>query len=236
MIFDICEKLPFVTTPGATEKDLATTAEMVEDSGRRCIAERLDARDLDGLKALANLALERFGRVDHLIVNHGAWTVSNNSWELDDDEWGNTIDHMLTGAWKVSKAFIPAILEGDVGGAIVITSSANATVPLPGSLPYGVAKAGVIQMMRVLARELGPREVRVNVVSPGGVATPMTMEGATASRLEEIHPTYQLDRNALPVGLLPPDAISETVAFLLSSEARYITGAVVPVDAGWTVF
>jgi NAD(P)-dependent dehydrogenase (short-subunit alcohol dehydrogenase family) len=234
--FDICEKLEHSLAPGATEADLAETASRVESYDRRCLAVKADARDLLALQGLADSATKAFGRVDCLVVNHGLWTVAENSWELEEAMWDETIDHMLTGAWKVCKAFIPAMLATGRGGAIVIISSVNGIVPLPGSIAYCVAKAGEIQMMRVLARELGKSNIRVNVVAPGGVATPMTQEGGTAEKALEYHPDYVFERSALPGGMLAPQSISDAVVWLLSDQAAFVTGAVIPVDAGWGTF
>src|SRR6201999_632654 len=99
--FDVCEPLSSVMTPGATEEDLAETMRLVEEQDQRCVTSKTDARDLAGLQALAARAMGEFGRVDILLVNHGLWHVSANSWDdLEEDAWQESIDVMLTGAWK----------------------------------------------------------------------------------------------------------------------------------------
>ncbi len=156
--FDILEQLETALTPGATEADMEETVRLVEEQDQRCLTAKVDARDLSGLQAFAGKAMGEFGRIDILLVNHGMWTVAKNSWELEEHAWQETIDVMLTGAWKVCKAFIPKILDGDRGGSIVITASANGVTPQPGAVAYCAAKAGEIHMMRVLAWELGPAQ------------------------------------------------------------------------------
>lgn len=232
--FDICEQLPSVMTPGATEEDLAETMRLVEEQDQRCLTSKTDARDLAGLQQLAGRAMSEFGQVDILLVNHGLWHVATNSWELEESDWQETIDVMLTGAWKVCKAFIPKILEGERGGAIVITSSANGVTPQPGAIAYCAAKAGEIHMMHVLAKELGPHRVRVNTVNPGGIQTPMLLEGGTVEKALELHPDYiGHNRNALPIEWQPPESISNAILYLVSDQGEYVTGTSLAVDAGW---
>lgn len=232
--FDICEKIGFPLTPGATEEDLQETVRLVEEQDQRMLAEKLDARDLGGLQKLADRTMEEFGRIDALCVNHGLWTVAVNSWELEEEVWQETIDHMLTGAWKVCKAFIPKMIESGNGGSVIITSSANGVNPQPGAIAYCAAKGGEIMMMKVLSKECGPHNIRVNTINPGGIATPMLLEGGTVERAAELHPDYITNnRNSLPVEWQPPESISNAVLFLASDESAYITGIQLPVDSGW---
>jgi len=232
--FDICERLQHPLTPGATEQQLNETMRLVEEQDRRCLIQKADARDLTAMTALADRTIDEFGHVDALVVNHGMWTVDKNSWALEEDTWNENIDVLLTGAWKVCKAFIPRIIDGGKGGSIVLTSSSNGVTPQPGAIAYCAAKAGVIMMMKVLAKELGPDAIRVNTVNPGGVATPMLLEGGTVERALELHPEYiGRNRMALPEEWLPPESIADAVLWLVSDEARYVTGTSVTVDAGW---
>lgn len=235
--FDICAPIEAITTPPASEADLAETARLVEAEGQRCLSAVADARDLPALEALADRAYSELGSIDVLCVNHGVWNVAANSWETDEDLWQAHIDVMLTGAWKVCKAFIPKILAGDRGGSIILTSSANGYTPQPGAVAYCVAKAGVINMTRVLAFELGEHNVRVNAVCPGGVASAMLLEGGTVERAAELNPRYIThNRNLLPIEWQPVESISGAVLWLASEESAYVTGIELPVDAGWTAY
>lgn len=237
VIFDLCEKLPTAMTPGATEAELRETAEIVESFDRRCLYAKADARDLSALQALADDAMTEFGRVDLLAVNHGMWSVAANSWELEEEAWQESVDVLLTGAWKVTKAFIPKIIEGGIGGSIVLTGSINGLKPQPSGVAYSASKAGVLHMMRVLAWELGEYNVRVNAVCPGGVDTQMVTGGGTLDRALELRGDYHNTvRNRLAIELMPPQAISDAVLWLLSDDARYVTGVELPVDAGWLIF
>jgi (+)-trans-carveol dehydrogenase len=235
--FDVCERLSTTMTPPASLDDLRETAELVEGQGRRCLTAQVDVRDLESLTALAADAMRMFGRIDLLAVNHGIWSVAPNSWELEEESWQESIDVLLTGTWKVCKAFIPQLLAGGRGGAIVLTASSNGITPQPSAVAYCAAKAGVLNMMRVLAWELGEHGIRVNAICPGGVDTLMVTGGGTLAQAMALRPRYHgTDRNLLPVGLLPPQSISDALVWLLSDDAKYVTGIQLPVDAGWTVF
>lgn len=235
--FDICEKLAHPLTPGATEEQLAETMRVVEEQDQRCLTQKADARDLSAMQELADRAMSEFGKIDILVVNHGIWTVDENSWVLEEDVWQENIDVLLTGAWKVCKAFIPKIIESGNGGSIILTSSANGVTPQPGAIAYCAAKAGVIMMMKVLAKELGPHSIRVNTINPGGIATPMLLEGGTVERALELHPEYiGNNRMSLPCEWLEPEVIANAALWLASDEAAFVTGTMIPVDAGWNNF
>lgn len=237
VVFDVCAPLRSPMHPGATLGDLAETVRLVEVSGGRCLSARVDARDLPALTALADRTMAELGRVDVLVVNHGIWAIAPNSWELSEEDWAEGIDVLLTGAWKVTRAFVPKILAGGRGGSIVLTSSAMGLKPQPAAVAYTAAKHGVLGLMKTLAWELGAHSVRVNAVCPGSVDTPMTQEGGTVERSAELYPRFFTnDRALLPVGWMPPEAISRSVVFLASDDAEHITGVALPVDAGWTTF
>jgi (+)-trans-carveol dehydrogenase len=234
--FDICEPLKHTLTPGATEDDLQETMRLVEEQDQRCLISKTDARDLAAMQALADRTMSEFGKIDILLVNHGIWVVEPNTWDLEEDNWQESIDVLLTGAWKVVKAFVPKILEGKAGGAIVLTSSVNGIQPQPSAVAYTAAKHGVIGLMKVMAVELGEFNVRVNCVLPGGIATPMLLEGGTVERAGELRPKYiNNNRAVLPIEWQPPESISNAILWLVSDEAAYVTGASIPVDSGWSM-
>ncbi|CAN5325781.1 mycofactocin-coupled SDR family oxidoreductase [soil metagenome] len=235
--FDICEPLVHPGHPAATEGDLKETQAAVEALGCRIITSKTDARDLAGLQALSARAMEEFGRIDILVVNHGIWTVAPSTWELEEDSWNESIDVLLSGAWKVTKAFVPHIIAGDRGGSVVLTSSVMGTIPQPGSVAYTVSKHGILGLMKTLAVELGRYRIRVNAVSPASIATPMAMEGDNIERSTEWYPLFfGTDRSLLPVGWVEPEVVAKVVRFLVSDDAAHLTGVDLPVDGGWSTF
>jgi NAD(P)-dependent dehydrogenase (short-subunit alcohol dehydrogenase family) len=152
------------------------------------------------------------------------------------------IDVNLTGVWHAAKAAIPHLIAGERGGSIVLTSSTAGLVALPNMAHYVAAKHGVVGLMRTLALELAPHFIRVNSVHPTAVNTPMVrneptmrvflpgVENPTAEQYAEAMGAL----NALPIPWVEPRDVSNAVLFLASDEARYITGATLPVDAGST--
>lgn len=235
--FDVCEPFRTPRHTGATAEDLAETVKLVEELDRRCLSAQVDARDLAGLSALAEQTMAEFGRIDALIVNHGIWAIGANSWELDEADWQESIDVLLTGAWKVTKAFIPSMLEAGNGGSIVLTSSAMGQNAQPGSVAYTTAKHGILGLMRTLAWELGSQSIRVNAIMPGSIHSEMTQTGNTVEQSAEWYPRFfGTDRSLLPVGWMDPSVIANAAAFLVSDDAEFVTGVALPVDAGWTAF
>ncbi|MGD9712883.1 MAG: mycofactocin-coupled SDR family oxidoreductase [Thermomicrobiales bacterium] len=235
--FGICGPRRSPRHPGAPEQDLEETVRLVEELDQRCLAAKVDARDLSALTELADQTVAKFGRLDAVVVNHGIYAVEENSWVLTEEDWDESIDVLLTGAWKVTKAFIPKIIEAGNGGSVSLTSSAMGTHPQPSAVAYTAAKHGVIGLMRTLAWELGSERIRVNAVMPGSIASPMTQEGDSIEKATAWHPRfYGTDRSLLPVGWMEPEVISKAMVFLASDDAEHITGVALPVDAGWTNF
>lgn len=233
---DILEPLRTPRHTAATEADLAETVELVEKEDQRILARKVDVRDLAALESLADEAMTEFGRVDVLAVNHGIWAITPNTWETDEADWQESIDVLLTGAWKATKAFIPKMIEGGRGGSVVLTSSAMGIKAQPSSVAYTAGKHGLLGLMRTIAWEAGQFGIRANAILPGMVDTQM-LQGGTIEQSAEWQPRFfTLDRSLLPNGMIPPDGISRAVVFLASNQSEFITGVALPVDAGWTTF
>jgi (+)-trans-carveol dehydrogenase len=224
----------------ATPDDLAATAEQVESAGGRIIASHADVRDFSALDAALTAGVSRLGRLDIVSANAGI-VSARAAHRLPEQSWRDVIDVNLTGAWHTAKAAAPHLISGGRGGSIVFTSSATALKPSQNLAHYVAAKNGVIGLMRTLALELAPHSIRVNCLAPGAVDTDMIMNDATYRlfRPDLNNPTAAdtadelAGLHALPVSWLEPTEISNALLFLVSDEGRYITGTVLPVDAGW---
>ncbi|HMQ35559.1 MAG TPA: SDR family NAD(P)-dependent oxidoreductase, partial [Chloroflexaceae bacterium] len=107
VVCDICEQLPTVGYPMATEADMDETVRMVEDLDRRCVAVRADVRSGEQMRAVAERAMSEFGRIDILCGNAGISSSYGNAWEITDEQWDETIAVNLTGVWQSCKAVIP---------------------------------------------------------------------------------------------------------------------------------
>ncbi|WP_138758175.1 mycofactocin-coupled SDR family oxidoreductase [Modestobacter altitudinis] len=228
--------------PPATEEDLAETVRQVEALDRRIVATKADVRDSGALKAAVDDGVAQLGRLDIVLGNAGVFEIQP-ALELTDDAWREMIDINLTGVWNTCKAALPHLVEGGRGGAIVLTSSTAGLKGTPNTIHYTAAKHGVVGIMRTLANEFAAHSIRVNSVHPTGVDTVMIQNQKTwglfapddpAPSREKAEPIFQ-STNALPIPWVEPVDISNAILFLVSDEARYITGVTLPVDAGYTV-
>ena len=236
---DVCQDIPGVPYPGATEADLADTAKAVEALDRRIVTAQADVRDYAGLKAALDDGVAQLGRLDIVAANAGIGTSPHVAAEMAEDTWRDMIDINLTGVWHTAKAGIPH-LRAAGGGALILTSSAAGLMAYPYIAHYVSAKHGLVGLMRTLALELAPDMIRVNSIHPTQVDTPMIQNEATYRlfRPDLDHPTRtdfepaSQEMNALPIPWVDPVDISNAVLFLASDDSRYITGVTLPVDAG----
>ena len=237
---DICHDVEGAL-PMATPEDLAETVKLVEALDRRIVARQADVRDFDAVKAAVDAGVEELGRLDIVLANAGIASAGGPVETMAPESWKNTIDINLTGLWHTARAAVPHLIAGGQGGSIVLTSSVAGLQAMPGMSGYVSAKHGVIGLMRTLAVELGQHRIRVNSVLPTNVNTPMFMnEGAFKLFRPDLENPGPDDvaaviaqfMHVLPVGWVEPEDISNAILFLVSDEARYITGAALPVDAG----
>jgi len=178
--------------------------------------------------------MDEFGRIDVLLANAGILSLSESTWDLTDEQWEEMIGVNLTGVWKACRAVIPHMLAADRGGSIVITSSIAGLKGVAGCTHYTAAKHGVVGLMRTLARELAPKYIRVNTIHPTGVDSPMSTNDFFGTWLEQHEYLSEPMRgNMMPVGSLPMADISAVVAWLVSDEAKWVTGVTLPIDAGF---
>ncbi|KJE22543.1 oxidoreductase, SDR family [Frankia torreyi] len=234
---DICADIASMDYPNASAADLAETVELVEKLGGRIVARQADVRDFAGLSAAFQEGFTEFGRVDIVIANAGIIRLSPEKDPFT--EWQDVIDTNLTGVFKTVRAALPALIEGGRGGAIVLTSSSaglkGTGSPDAGPQAYTAAKRGLVGLMQVLANDLAKHWIRVNTIHPTGVATGMTMNESMAKLLAESDNATAAMQNALPIEILQPEDISDTVAWLVSDAAKYVTGVALPIDAGFAV-
>jgi len=232
---DVCEQIASVPYPMSTPDDLAETRRLIEEQDRRVIAAQADVRNLDQLKAVVDRGVTEFGRLDVVAANAGIFTVGESTWDLDEQGWQDVIDVNLTGVWHTVKAAVPHMIAAGNGGAIVITSSTAGLKGFGGATHYVASKHGVIGIMRTLAIELAPHNIRVNTVHPTGVNTPMVVNDFFNELMQRRPEMGAAMQNLLPVPMLEAVDISNAIVWLASDEARYVTGVTLPVDAGFTV-
>ncbi|MFM2069888.1 MAG: hypothetical protein RLZZ623_151 [Actinomycetota bacterium] len=235
---DICEDIASMDYPNASEADLADTVRQVEALGGAMIASKADVRDYAAIQTAVDQGVERYGRLDIVIANAGIVRLGD---EPDDfvTLWRDIVDTNLTGVFLTVKACTPHLIAGGEGGSIVITSSSaglkGTGSPKTGGAAYTAAKRGLVGYMQVIANDLAPHMIRVNTIHPTGVATGMTMNEAMMRMVSSGDPALSSMQNALPIEILQPEDIANAVAWLVSDEMRFITGAAIPLDAGFTI-
>jgi SDR family mycofactocin-dependent oxidoreductase len=236
---DILEDVEGALPSGAPE-DLAETVKLVEALDRRIIATKADVRDLDALTAAVDDGVAQLGRLDIVLGNAGIASLGGPAERLKRDNWKHTIDINLTGVWNTARAAIPHLIASGRGGSIVLTSSLGGLKAYANMSHYVSAKHGVVGLMRSLAVELGQHNIRVNSVHPTNVNTAMFMNEGTikmfrpdleSPTVEDLLPAAQM-MHVLPIGWVEPADISNAILFLVSDEARYITGVTLPIDGG----
>jgi SDR family mycofactocin-dependent oxidoreductase len=232
VISDICGRVETNGVAPATPDDLAETVRLVEKTGQRVISRQADVRDLAALESLADQAVSEFGGINVVVANAGilSW---GNAWELSSEAWNELIDINLTGVFHTIKATVPHMIRAKNGGSIILTSSSAGLKGQPFTLAYTAAKHGVVGITRGLANELGAYDIRVNSIHPAGVRTEMMNVDGLFQMIQAKATTLgPIFMNTLPHESMKPEAVSGVVAFLASDEARYLTGAQIPVDLG----
>jgi len=219
---------------------LETTGAMVEALGRKVVVARADVRDQATLDAAVTLGLNTLGHIDIVAANASILVSGEPAWVLDEKRWMDCIDIDLSGAWRTIRAVVPCMIDAGRGGAIIFTSSAAGLIASPRVSAYSSAKHGVVGLMRALALELAEHFIRVNSIHPTAVKTDMITNQAALRRYRpdledpQIEDAAQVLRlaNALPVPWVEPIDVANALLWLVSDEARYITGVALPVDAG----
>lgn len=236
---DICRDVESVHYPMATSEDLEETARQVRELGRRIVAVEADVRDYAAVEAAVARGVAELGRLDIVSANAGIGSFGMAD-QLSEASWQDMIDINLTGVWHTCKAAIPHMIAGGRGGSLVLTSSVVGLRGCMNASHYSASKHGVVGLMRSLAIELAAYSIRVNSIHPTQVDTAM-IQNLETYRLflpdvaeptrEQFAPSSQMV-NSLPIPWVETEDISRALLFLVSDDARYITGATLPVDAG----
>jgi 3-oxoacyl-[acyl-carrier protein] reductase len=194
--------------------------------GGRALAQRTDVSDAKDVAALVARTLAKFGRLDVLVSNAG---IGGTHAFLDEplEHWNRVLAVNLTGVFLCGQAAARAMVAQGAG-RIVNVASVSGVRAGSGRTAYGTAKAGVIQLTRQMALELGPLGINVNAVAPGPVETALTLRDHTAETRAAYNALVPLERYGTP------QEIAAAVAFLSSEEASYINGQTLFVDGGFT--
>ncbi len=205
------------------EPDAQETLRVVREAGRTGIAVAGDISHEQHCQQLIQRAVQEFGQLD-ILVNNAAYQMSHQSiQEISSEEFDHTFRTNIYAMFWLSKAALPHMRQG---GAIINTASIQAYQPSPNLLAYASTKGAIVTFSKALAEEAIQQGIRVNVVAPGPVWTPLIPSTMPAEQTSQFGQQTPLQRPAQPAELAP------VYVFLASQESRYITGEVVGVTGG----
>ena len=213
------------------KEDLKQATKDIESKGGTVMTLSLDVSDSNKVQSAYELVIREWGQLDYVFANagiNGVWAPLD---ELDIEEWQQTLDVNLSGTFYTIKFAVPHM---SVGGSIVVTSSVNGTRMFSntGATAYSVSKAGQVAMAKMLALELAPKGIRVNVVCPGGIVTEIE-ESTERQHLEKVQYPVEYPKGKIPLTHGQKGAaedVAKLVTFLMSDDARHITGTEVWID------
>lgn len=210
-------------------EELEGAASELARESRRVLAVEADVADATSVQRITEEAVRAFGRVD-ILVNNAAVAGGDSVLEMTEEHWQRVLAVNLTGPFLCAQAAARQMVTQDSGGVIINVSSISADRAYPLTAAYTAAKGGVRSLTMALARELGPRGIRVIAVAPSFVETEMARPYLADDRYR------QKLAKTIPLGRIGrPEDVADVVVFLASDEARYITGSTVYIDGGLMV-
>ncbi|OBF11342.1 mycofactocin-coupled SDR family oxidoreductase [Mycobacterium sp. ACS4331] len=234
---DICADIDAIPYPLASREDLDETARLVAATGRRVVTGVADVRDSAQLRAAVQKGVDELGDIDIVIANAGVVAIGNRDPE-DEAVYHAIVETNLNGVWNTITATAPSMIRKGRGGSMVLVSSAQGLVGRGGDgsaamFAYAAAKHGVVGLMRSAANAYSSHRIRVNSVHPTGVGTPMILNEHMARIMAESPNSSSISANLLPdVPFIEAQDVTDAVLWLVSPQARFVTGVALPVDAG----
>lgn len=198
----------------------------VEELGQKAVLLQADLTSSQECSKIVDKCVEEFGTI-YAVVNNAGITKDTLAMRMKDEEFSDVIDANLTSCFYITRAALPYLLKNREG-RIVNISSVIGVIGNAGQANYAASKAGIIGFTKSIAKEAAGRKVCANVVAPGYIVTPMT-ESLSDKVKETIQSKIPLKR------LGEPEDVANTVAFLCSDKASYITGQVICVDGGMVI-
>jgi SDR family mycofactocin-dependent oxidoreductase len=239
-ICDIAAPMEWAPYEPATPEDLEETARLVRAEGRRVHSAQLDVADSSQVDHFVASTIAELGQIDGLCANAAIYSL-NAIVDMDDVQWQRTIDVNLTGVFNSIRAVLPHMIERKTG-RIVAISSVGGRAGFTNAAHYVTTKWGVIGLVKCAAAEAAAHGITANAICPTSVNTPMILNERNYRQLvpELEHPTLEdalpaLEAiNPMPGPWVDVEDVSNALAFLLSDEARFISGETLGVAAGWT--
>ena len=215
------------------QDELTSLVTEIEARGGKATAIKTDVSVAKDVERMVAHAIEAFGRLDYAVNNAGIEGQWARITDLAEDDWDRVLDINLKGTFLCLKYEARAMLDGGHGGAIVNIGSVNSFIGFPTGSAYVSSKHGLIGLTTSVSAELAPQGIRVNLVCPGFIDTPMhhRARGIVGDELYDkvLLPSVHLRRAGRP------DEIARSIVFLCSDEASYITGTTLTPDGGFTL-
>lgn len=215
------------------QDELASLVTEIEAHGGKATAITTDVSKAEDVELMVAHAIETFGRLDYAVNNAGIEGTLAGITDLAEDDWDRVLDINLKGIFLCMKYEAKAILASGHGGAIVNVGSVNSFLGFPTGSAYVASKHGMVGLTTSVSAELAPHGIRVNIVCPGFVDTPMhhRARGLLGDELYDkvLLPNVHLRRAGRP------EEIARSIVFLCSDEASYITGTTLTPDGGYTL-
>lgn len=206
--------------------DLKMGEEIINSLGENVLYLKCDVSNEENVKNCIEEIIKKFDHIDYLVANAGIGGSSSKPHEVSMDEWNKVISVNQTGIFLLNKYVINEMLKSGKG-AVVNTSSMYGLVGSTTSFAYSASKGAINQMTRSLALTYARDNIRVNAIAPGYVDTPIL--SMVPDNIKEAM------GNELPIGRLGKDTeIANLICYLLSDDASFITGAIIPIDGGFT--
>ncbi len=208
---------------------LLKTKSMIEAIGRKVIVLSLDIREQHQIEFALSEVQKKLGPLHVLVNNAGLPSLRKKAIEISREEWQSIVDVNLTGTFFMTTSFGKTLIKENLTGCVVHIGSTHGMVGFEGASAYGITKAGLSHLAKMLAVEWAPFQIRVNVVAPGSTYT----ESRAPSFNDPIRKEQLLSR--IPMHRFGrPEEVAHAVKYLASPEAAYITGQTLLLDGGLT--
>ena len=222
-----------VVVAARRQDELASLVSEIEATGGQATGLMTDVSKAEDVVRMVDHAIKSFGRLDFAVNNAGIEGTLAGITDLTEDDWDRVLDINLKGIFLCMKYEARAMLDGGNGGAIVNVGSVNSFLGFPTGSAYVASKHGMVGLTTSVSAELAPQGIRVNLVCPGFVDTPMhhRARGLLGDELYDkvLLPNVHLRRAGRP------EEIARSIVFLCSDEASYITGTTLTPDGGYTL-
>jgi NAD(P)-dependent dehydrogenase (short-subunit alcohol dehydrogenase family) len=209
------------------EEMLADTAARIRGFGRRAQPVRLDLRRQEDIEAAVSAAVGAMGKLD-ILVNNAGVPMRKPALEVTRDDWNKVMEVNLAGSFFMSQAVARRWIAAGQPGAIVSVASTHGILGVPLSSTYGISKAAIAHMTRMLAIEWAPSNIRVNAIAPASTETPTRAGWSDPAKRAQMLQNFPLNR------LGKPEDMAEAITYLAGPRAGFITGQVLVLDGGLT--